>query len=86
MNNTIHKTSRALKVASRILVSAMNSPTASLQDCIDAEQNFIAAERNHAQFFSTPKWHFVLTLHSRAEYYIQHGTCSRIGRRLTNAA
>jgi hypothetical protein len=33
-----------------------------------------------------PKWHFVLTLYSRAEYYIQHGTCSRIGRRLTVVA
>jgi hypothetical protein len=86
MNNTIHKTSRALKVASRILVSAMNSPTATMQDCIDAEDNFIATECNHATFFSMPKWHFVLTLHSRAEYYIKHGTCSRIGRRLTNAA
>ena len=79
---TINKTSRALKVASRILVSAYNSPTASLQDCIDAEQNFSIAERNHGKFFSMPKWHFILTMYGRAEYYIKNGTCSRIGRRL----
>ena len=83
---TIHKTSRALKVASRILVSQYNSPTATMQDCIDAENNFLIAERNHAQFFSMPKWHFIGFMDSRAEYYIKHGTCSRIGRRLNTVA
>jgi hypothetical protein len=82
---TIHQTSRALKIASRILVSAYNSPTASLQDCIDAENNFLVAERNHSKVFSMPKWHFILTMHSRAEFYIKRSTCSRIGRRLTVA-
>lgn len=84
---TIHKTSRALKVASRILVSAMNSPTATMQDCIDAENNFLVAERNHGKFFEMPKWHFVLNvIHTRAEFYIKYGTCSRIGSRITNAS
>lgn len=82
---TIHQTSRALKVASRILVSAMNSPTATMQDCIDAENNFLVAEHNHGKFFSMPKWHFILTMHSRAEFYIKRSTCSSIGRRLIAA-
>lgn len=82
---TIHQTSRALKTASRILVSAMNSPTATMQDCIDAENNFLVAERNHGKFFSMPKWHFILTMHSRAEFYIKRSTCSSIGRRLIAA-
>jgi hypothetical protein len=83
---TIHQTSRALKIASRILVSAYNSPTATMQDCIDAENNFLVAERNHSKFFSMPKWHFIGFMDSRAEYYIKRGTCSRIGRRLNTVA
>lgn len=83
---TTYKTSRALKIASRILVSAYNSPTATLQDCIDAEDNFLVAERNHSKVFSMPKWHFILTMHSRAEFYIARGTCSRIGRRISKVA
>jgi hypothetical protein len=82
---TIHQTSRALKTASRILVSAYNSPTATMQDCIDAENNFLVAERKHGKFFSMPKWHFSLTLYSRAEFYIKRSTCSSIGRRLIAA-
>ena len=83
---TTYKTSRALKIASRILVSAYNSPTASLQDCIDAEENFLVAERNHSKVFSMPKWHFIVTMVSRAEFYIARGTCPHFGRRLTKAA
>lgn len=83
---TIHQTSRALKISSRILVSAYNSPTATLQDCIDAENNFLIAERNHGKVFSMPKWHFIATMHSRAEFYIKRGTTSSIGRRLTVVA
>lgn len=83
---TTYKTSRALKIASRILVSAYNSPTASLQDCIDAEENFLVAERNHSKVFSMPKWHFILTMHSRAEFYIENGACPRFGYRITKTA
>jgi hypothetical protein len=62
-----------LIIASRILISAYNSPHASLQDCIDAEYNFTYAERNHRKVRSRPAWFYLITMHSRAEHYLQHG-------------
>ena len=63
-----------LIIASRILVSAYNSPHATEQDCIDAEYNFTYAERNHRKVRSRPAWFYLSLMYSRAEYYIKHGS------------
>lgn len=74
MNIKTPTSGQLLQIASRILVSAYNSPHATEQDCLDAEYNFTFAERNHRKVRSRPADFDFLTMYNRAYVYIQHGS------------
>lgn len=62
-------TGQLLLIASRILKSMYDSKVASLRDCIDAEENFLAAEYNHVG----PRFHENDIMIHRAYDYIENG-------------
>jgi hypothetical protein len=62
-------TGQLLLIASRILKSMYDSKVASLRDCIDAEENFLAAEYNHVG----SRFHETDIMVHRAYDYIENG-------------